>query len=60
MLSVEKVKTSKIEKRRNKLMGKSLAIVEMKERLNALFDTFMENANSGVGKKIRNLMSGKH
>ena len=40
-------------------MDKSLAIAEMKERLNAIFGTFMENTNSCICKKIGNLLSGK-
>lgn len=41
-------------------MGKSLAIVEMKERLNALFGVLAETAGSGVGKKIGSLFAGRH
>lgn len=66
-LSAEKAKTSekdnqiaKMEKRISDLTDKSLAIAEMGERLNSLFAVLEENANTGVGKKIGNLLSGKH
>lgn len=59
-LSVERVKTSEMEKRIAELTDKSLAIAEMGDRLNSLFAVLEETANTGVGKKIGNLLSGKY
>ena len=49
-----------MEKRISELTEKSLAIADMDKKLNALFAVLEETANTGVGKKIGNLLSGKH
>lgn len=59
-LSAEKAKTAEMEKRIAELTDKSLAIAEMGERLGVLFAVLEETVNTGVGKKIGNLLSGKH
>ena len=66
-LSAEKAKTAEkdnqiaeMEKRIAELTDKSLAIADMDKKLNALFAVLEETANTGVGKKIGNLLSGKH
>ena len=59
-LSDEKAKTAELEKRVIELTDKSLAIADMRERLNALFSVLEENANTGMGKKFGNLLTGKH
>ena len=59
-LSTERAKTVEMEKRITELTDKSLAIAEMGERLTSLFAVLEETASSGVGKKIGNLLSGKH
>ena len=59
-LTAEKAKTAETEKRIAELTDKSLAIAEMEKKLNALFAVLEETANTGVGKKIGNLLSGKH
>ena len=48
------------DKRIAELTEKSLAIAEMGKKLNSLFAVLEETANTGVGKKIGNLLSGKH
>ena len=66
-LTAEKAKTAEkdnqiaeMEKRIAELTDKSLAIAEMGKKLNSLFAVLEESANTGVGKKIGNLLSGKH
>ena len=66
-LTAEKAKTAEkdnqiaeMEKSIAELTEKSLAIADMDKKLNALFDVLEETANTGVGKKIGNLLSGKH
>ena len=66
-LTAEKAKTAEkdkqiaeMEKRIAELTEKSLAIADMDKKLNALFAVLEETANTGVGKKIGNLLSGKH
>ena len=66
-LSAEKAKNAEkdniiaeMEKRIAELTDKSLAIADMDKKLNALFAVLEETANTGVGKKIGNLLSGKH
>ena len=41
------------------ITNKSLTIIEMTERLNALFDVLEETANIRIGKKIGNLFTDK-
>ena len=66
-LTAEKAKTAEkdkqiaeMEKRIAELTEKSLAIADMGKKLNSLFAVLEETANTGVGKKIGNLLSGKH
>lgn len=59
-LSDEKAKTAEAEKIVAELTGKVSAFENFAERLNALFGILEETANTGVGKKIGNLLSGKH
>lgn len=59
-LSDEKAKTAEMEKRITELTDKVSAFENFAERLNALLGVLEENANTGVGKKIGNLLSGKH
>ena len=58
-LSDEKAKTAEMEKRITELTDKASAFENFAERLNALFGILEETANTGVGKKIGNLLSGK-
>lgn len=59
-LSDEKAKTAEMEKRITELTDKASAFENFAERLNALFGVLEETANTGMGKKIGNLLSGKH
>lgn len=59
-LSAEKAKTAEMEKRLAELSDISDNVTEFTERLFALFSVLEETANTGVGKKIGNLLSGKH
>ena len=60
-LTAEKDKQiAEMEKRIAELTEKSLAIADMGKKLNSLFAVLEETANTGVGKKIGNLLSGKH
>ena len=59
-LSAEKAKTAEMEKRITELTDKASDFENFAERLNALLGVLEENANTGVGKKIGNLLSGKH
>lgn len=58
-LSAEKAKTAEMEKRITELTDKASDFENFAERLNALLGVLEENANTGVGKKIGNLLSGK-
>lgn len=59
-LSTEKAKTAEMEKIVAELTGKVSAFENFAERLNALLGVLEETANTGMGKKIGNLLSGKH
>lgn len=59
-LSDEKAKTAEMEKRITELTDKVSAFENFAERLNALLGVLEETANTGMGKKIGNLLSGKH
>lgn len=59
-LSTEKAKTAEMEKIVAELTGKVSAFENFAERLNALLGVLEENANTGMGKKLGNLLSGKH
>lgn len=58
-LSAEKAKTAEMEKRITELTDKASAFENFTERFNALLGVLEENANTGMGKKIGNLLSGK-
>ena len=65
-LTAEKAKTAEkdkqiaeMEKRIAELTDKAAAFENFAEQLNALFGVLEETANSSVGKKIGNLLSGK-
>lgn len=59
-LSDEKAKTVVMEKRITELTDKASAFENFAERLNALLGVLEETANTGMGKKLGNLLSGKH
>lgn len=59
-LSDEKAKTAELEKRIKELWGISDNIAALSKRLEALFITLEETANTGVGKKIGSLLTGKY
>jgi chromosome segregation ATPase len=60
MLADEKAKTAEMEKRITELTDKALSIAEIQERLDRLFKVFEDNANTGVVKKVGDLLFGKH
>lgn len=49
-----------MEKHLAELSDISENIADLSERLTAFFGVLEETANSGVGKKIGNLLAGKH
>ncbi len=55
----EKAKTAEMEKRITELTDKASAFENFTERFNAILGVLEENANTGMGKKIGNLLSGK-
>lgn len=59
-LSDEKAKNAEMEKTISELTAKVFAFENFAERLNALLGVLEENANTGMGKKIGNLLSEKH
>lgn len=59
-LSDEKAKTVVMEKRITELTDKASDFENFAERLNALLGVLEETANTGMGKKLGNLLSGKH
>lgn len=59
-LSAEKAKTAGMEKRIKELTDKASEFENFAERLNALLGVLEETANTGMGKKLSNLLSGKH
>ena len=59
-ISADKAQIKELEKKVKELTERSLAISELSERLNVLMDVLEESANSGVGKKIGNILAGKN
>ncbi len=59
-ISADKAQIKELEKKVKELTERSLDISEMTERLNVLMDVLEETANSGVGKKIGNILAGKN
>ena len=58
-LSAEKAKTAEKDNRIAELTDKAAAFENFAEQLTALFGVLEETANTSVGKKIGNLLSGK-
>lgn len=59
-LSNEKAKTAEMEKRINELSGISDNVAALSNRLETLFTVLEETANSGMGKKLGSLLSGRY